>query len=170
MLLGMSLVLVGFVLTLNGLWLLKAIEDRGIILINCVVALLSFLIAIHTAVTAVDISHVRSATMIILFATTYLWVAYNRVVACDGRGLGWFSLLVAVTVAPMAVRELTLATTAMDVWLGLSWLSWVGLWALYFCLLALQKPVLRVTAIFTLLCGVFSAWLPGMLILFEVAP
>lgn len=169
MMLGLSLLFVGFVLTLNGLWLMERVEDRGIIVINGVVAALSFLIATHTALEATDVSGIRSAAMILLFATTYLWVAYNRIVECDGRGLGWYSLLVALTVAPMSVLTFSGADSVITVWLGFSWLSWAVLWFLYFCLLTLQKPILKMTARFTLFCGIFTAWLPGMLVLFEIA-
>ena len=169
MMLGLSLLFVGIVLILNGLWLMERIEDRGIILINAIVAALSFFIAIHAALTATDVSGVRSAAMILLFATTYLWVAYNRVIACDGRGLGWFSLVVAITVTPMAILAFAQADSIMTVWLGFSWAAWAMLWFLYFCLLTLRKPVLALTAGFTLFCGIFTAWLPGMLLLFDIA-
>lgn len=169
MMLGLSLLFVGLVLILNGLWLMERIEDRGIILINVVVATLSFFIAAHTALSATDIGGIRSAAMTLLFATTYLWIAYNRVIACDGRGLGWFSLLVAITVTPMAILAFAEADSLITIWLGFSWAFWAVLWFMYFCLLALQKPILRMTANFTLFCGVVTAWLPGMLILFEIA-
>lgn len=169
MMLGLSLLFVGIVLILNGLWLMERIEDRGIILINGIVAAFSFLIAIHAAMTATDITGIRSAAMILLFATTYLWVAYNRVIACDGRGLGWFSLVVAVTVLPMAVLAFAQADSIMSVWLGFGWAAWAILWLMYFCLLTLKLPILWATAAFTLFCGIFTGWLPGMLILFDIA-
>ena len=58
---------------------------------------------------------IKSAALTLLFTTTYLWVAYNRVVAVDGRGLGWFSLFVAITVVPIAIEGLAGAQTFTDV-------------------------------------------------------
>ena len=45
MMLGLSLLVVGLVLIQNGLWLFERVEDRGIVVINVVVAGLSFFIA-----------------------------------------------------------------------------------------------------------------------------
>lgn len=168
MMLGLSLLFVGIVLTLNALWMMERIEDREIIVINVVVAAVSFLIAIYTALTASDVSGIRGAAMTLLFATTYLWIAYNRIIVCDARGLGWFSLLVAGTVAPMALKSFAEADSLIAMWLGFSWAFWSVLWFMYFCLQTLQKPILTATANFTLFCGIFTAWLPGMLLLFEI--
>ncbi|MGY3670825.1 AmiS/UreI family transporter (plasmid) [Marinovum sp. KMM 9989] len=169
MLVGLVLFYVGAVLVLNGLWLADRISDREIIVINLVVATISFVAAGWTALTATDIVAVRSAAMTLLFAITYLWVAYNRMTGADGRGLGWFSLFVAITVIPMAVLGIASAETALGVWLGASWAVWSGLWLMYFGHLALNLPIRRGTALATLLTGVFTGWLPGLLLLYGVA-
>lgn len=36
-----------------------------------------------------DPASVREAALLLLFAFTYLWFAYNRLTDSDGRGLGW---------------------------------------------------------------------------------
>lgn len=92
-------------------------------------------------------------------------MAWNRLTGGDGRGLGWFSLFVAITVLPVAWREVADADSAFALWLGLSWLAWSGLWALYFVALALRAPISRAVALATGLAGVFTGWLPGALIL-----
>ena len=169
MLLGLSLLYVGAVLILNGLWLSGRIEDREIVIINLVVAAISFLVAVHTAVYADTVASVRAAAMTLLFAITYLWIAYNRLQDCDGRGLGWFSLFVSVTVVPVALLGFAQADSVMSVWSAVSWSAWAALWLVYFVLLSLQKPIQNFAAYFTLFCGIFTAWLPGILLLFEVA-
>lgn len=168
MLLGLSLLYVGVVLILNGIWLLRRIDDREIIVINLCVAAISFLVAIHTAFFAQNIVDIRAAAMTLLFAITYLWVAYNRKQNCDGRGLGWFSLVVAATVTPMAVWVFTQANTLLEFWMGICWASWAALWLTYFLLLTLQKPIQKQVGYFTLFCGIFTGWLPGMMLLFDV--
>lgn len=169
MLLGLSLLYVGVILILNGIWLLHRIDDREIVVINLCVALISSLVALHTAASAQSIIDIRAAAMTLLFAITYLWVAYNRIQDCDGRGLGWFSLIVAVTVTPMAVLMFAQSNTLFELWISLCWASWAGLWLTYFLFLVLQKPIQTQVAYFTLFCGIFTAWLPGMALLFEVA-
>lgn len=141
------------------------IQDREIILINLVTAFITACVAGVSAFGASGLLAVKSAALTLLFTTTYLWVAYNRITMVDGRGLGWFSLFVAITVVPVAVQDSLAATTLVELWLGVSWGIWAVLWFMYFLLLALGKSIQRGTAAVTLLTGVFTGWLPGVLLL-----
>ncbi len=166
MLLGLALLYVGAVLTLNGLWLLGKIEDREIIVVNVIAGVVTLCVALYSAFgPGADAASIRGAALTLLFTSTYLWVAYNRVVSVDGRGLGWFSLFVAITVVPVALQAFTTASSALGFWMALNWTAWAVLWFLYFLLLALKRPILRVTGIVTLLVGIFTGWLPGVLML-----
>jgi hypothetical protein len=165
MLLPLSLLFVGAVLVLNGIWMTGRIDDREIVLINLVTATVTAAVAVATAIGAADMAAVRSAALTLLFTTTYLWVAYNRLTGADGRGLGWFSLFVSLTVLPVAAQAVMAAEGPMSLWLGLNWAAWSGLWFMYFLLLALGRPLLRVTALATLASGVFTGWLPGLVLL-----
>ena len=169
MLLGLALLYVGAVLCLNGIWLTGRIADREITIINLCVAGISSMVALHTIVMGDTIADTRTAAMTLLFAITYLWVAYNRITECDGRGLGWFSLFVTITVTPMAVHEFINANSVITYWMGFSWSAWAALWLLYFLQLTGVKNMPGTVAAFTLFCGIFTAWLPGMLVLFELA-
>ncbi|WP_272005472.1 AmiS/UreI family transporter [Roseovarius sp. ZX-A-9] len=165
MLLGLALLYVGAVLFLNGLWQCDKIASREIIVINLVVAGLSFLVAVHSAILADSIDGVRAAAMTLLFAITYLWVAYNQIYDCDERGLGWFSFFVAITVLPMAVVGLGTANGLMDVWLGLCWAGWAVLWFLNFLRHVGRWPIKRVTGIITSFLGITTGWMPGLALL-----
>lgn len=166
MLLGLSLFYVGAVLILNGLWMLGRIGDREIAVINLFTGILTLLVSLRLALGAdADAASIRAAAFSLLFSFTYLWVAYNRFSAADGRGLGWFSLFVAVTAVPVAIDTLRAAASTWDWWFGLSWAAWAVLWLLFFLLLALQKPIARLTATVAIVQGVLTAWLPGYLLL-----
>ncbi|MBO9455853.1 AmiS/UreI family transporter [Paracoccus sp. R12_1] len=166
MLLGFLLFYVGAVLFLNGLWLMDRIQDREIVVINIVSGLVAVGVVIQGAFgTDAEIQSVRAAALTLMFATTYLWVAYNRLVAVDGRGLGWFSLFVAITTVPVFLRGISGAQSMTEVWLAGNWLIWGVLWFMYFLLLALGRPILRQTAWVTLLAGIVTGWLPGFLLL-----
>ena len=166
MLLGLSLFYVGAVLILNGLWMLERIGDREISIINLFTGGLTLLVALRLAFGAdADSASIRAAALSLLFSFTYLWVAYNRFTGADGRGLGWFSLFVAITAVPVAIDSLGQAASARDWWLGLSWAAWAVLWLLFFLLLALQKRIVRLTAAVAIGQGVFTGWLPGYLLL-----
>jgi putative amide transporter protein len=92
-------------------------------------------------------------------------VAFNRYSGADGRGLGWFSLFVAITVVPVVFDTLASASTVWDVWFGLCWAAWAMLWCMFFLLLALQRPIAKVTGFVTAAEGVLTGWLPGYLLL-----
>lgn len=162
---GLVQLCVGAVLFCNGIWVLGHIQDREIAVINILVGTTSFLAAMysifqHTHETIVFGAHV------LLFAFTYLWVAFNRFNGADGRGLGWYSLFVAITAVPTGLTILAGAGGKVwATWLGLNWLAWAGLWFLYFLLLTLQKPVSRVTGWVTVLQAIFTGWIPGYLLL-----
>lgn len=166
MLLGFLLLWVGAVLFLNGLWLMGKIEDREIAIIDIVGGLVASAVAVQSAFgTAANAASIRAGALIMLFATTYFWVAYNRWTLVDGRGLGWFSLFVAITLMPVTARAYLTASTGADIWMATNWLIWVALWLAYFLLLALGKPILKQTAWATLLAGIATGWLPGFLML-----
>lgn len=166
MLLGLALFYVGAVLILNGLWLLGRIGDREISVINFFTGGVTLLVSLKLAFgDSADAASIRAAAFSLLFSFTYLWVAINRHTGADGRGLGWFSLFVAVTAVPVAVDTLGVARTAADYWFGLSWAAWAVLWLLFFLLLALRKPIERFTAWMSIAQGVVTGWVPGYLLL-----
>lgn len=168
MLLGITLLFVGVVLVLNSIWLAGRIEDREIIVINVAVAVISTSIAFVLAFGAVDQVGMRDAAMTLLFAITYGWVAYNRATGCDGRGLGWFSLFVAITVLPMAFVVADASLWGM--WMALSWAAWSGLWFIYFLELGLGWNIRNLTVAATFATGVLTGWLPGLFYLHGVMP
>jgi len=166
MLLGLALLYVGAVLFLNGLWLLGHVDDREIAIINVFSGFITGAVALYLAFgPGADAGTIKAAALTLLFTFTYLWVAYNRFQDVDGRGLGWFSLFVAITVVPVAVDALGSAVTTLDIWLGLCWAAWAVLWFMFFLLLAMRRPIAKVTGGVTLALGVLTGWLPGYLLL-----
>ncbi|HMQ94918.1 MAG TPA: AmiS/UreI family transporter [Amaricoccus sp.] len=166
MLLGLVLLYVGAVLFLNGIWMLGRIGDREIVVINVVTGVVATSVAVALAFGAgADAGSIREAALTLLFATTYFWVAHNRLSDVDGRGLGWFSLFVAVTVVPVTVEAAVTARGLTGAWLAFNWACWAVLWFMYFLLLARQRPILRATAWVTLLSGIVNGWIPGYLLL-----
>lgn len=166
MLLGLALFYVGAVLILNGLWMQGRVGDREIAVINLFTGSLTLLIALKLAFgEEADAASIKAAALSLLFSFTYLWVAFNRYNGADGRGLGWFSLFVAITAVPVAVDTLKMAKTGWDLWLGYSWAAWAMLWLLFFLLLALEKPIVRLTARVAIVQGILTGWLPGYLLL-----
>lgn len=163
---GLVLFYVGVVLILNGLWMLDRIADREILIVNVLVGLLNLRVAHEYAFApGADPASVRAAAMGLLFAFTYLWVACNRWLGNDGRGLGWFSLLVAITVAIVALQALSRASSGWELWAALSWAAWALLWLLFFMLLVLGRPSPRPIGWLSIAQGVLTGWAPGFWLL-----
>lgn len=164
MLTGFVLFYVGAVLFINGLWLLDRIEGREIVVINLVTATVSGAVVLHDAFGPhADAASIRNATLSLLFCTTYLWVAWNRLSGADSRGLGWFSLFVAITALPVSLRAFAEAGSLVDFWMAANWLAWSGLWLLYFLSLTLHWRIGRLVGWATLAAGVLTGWIPGFL-------
>lgn len=154
---------------LNGLWMMNRISDGEIVVINLATAFITGAVALLVMSGADTSAAVKTAALTLLFSITYLWVGVNRLTGWEGRGLGWFSLFVSISVLPEAVVILRHADDAMTVWLGACWACWSALWFLYFLLLALKRPLIRETAIATLASGILTAWMPALALLY-VAP
>jgi hypothetical protein len=157
---------VGAVLFLNGIWLLGKIGDNEISVINILTGTITLFIALYLAFNpAADLASIRATALTLLFTCTYYWVALNRYNGADGRGLGWFSIFVAITAVPVSIDLLQSANSTWGVWFGLSWVMWAFVWFLFFLLLAMQKPIAKLAGIATVLAGIFTGWLPGYLLL-----
>ena len=62
-----------------------------------------------------DAASIKGAALTLLIIFTYLWLAYNRFHDVDGRGLGWYSLFIAITVVPVALITWSEATSLWGV-------------------------------------------------------
>jgi len=166
MLLGLALLYVGAVLFLNGIWLMGYIEDREISVINVFAGTLTLLISLFLAFgPGADAASIKAAAFTLLFTFTYYWVAWNRWNGADGRGLGWFCFFVGITVIPIAIDAFGTAVGTWGIWFAIDWVSWSVLWLMFWALLALQKPIAKLTGAVCAAQGVYTAWVPGYLLL-----
>jgi putative amide transporter protein len=197
MLLGVVLLYVGVVLIVNGLWLLGqaraaeakptptaggggavAVESHPIYIENREVAVLNIFTGFVGVVAAVtlavqgnqneDIASIRAAGYILLFAFTYLWVAFNQFLGVRGHAFGWYCLFVAVTAVAAGIYTFSNADgNDASIYLGVCWFAWAVLWFMFFLLLALERPVARVTGWLAILEGIGTAWVFAILLLEE---
>lgn len=165
MLLGLILLYVGAVLFVNSIWLMERISGKEVAVINTFVGSLSLLVALYMIFFA---GEVRGGAFTLLFAFTYLWVAANQFLGADGKGLGWFCLFVSITAATAAIQALGSLDGSFGVWNALNWVAWTLLWFTFFLLLGLSRKIQRQVAVFTLVCAIFTGWIPGLLILGQV--
>jgi hypothetical protein len=76
---------------------------------------------------------------------------------------------VAITAVPAGIFTLADADgNAASIYLGLAWFAWAVLWFLFWMLLALERPIARITGLLTILEGIVTAWVFGFLLLEDV--
>jgi hypothetical protein len=145
------------------------IQGREVAVINIFTGFAGLLAAVTLAIygnSRGDLASVRASGFIMLFAFTYLWVAYNNYVDAGGRAFGWYCLFVAITAIPAGIYTLqTAGGNPAAVWLGLNWFAWAVLWALFFVLLALERPIGLITGWVTIIEGIVTAWALGFAVL-----
>jgi putative amide transporter protein len=113
-----------------------------------------------------DLASVRGAGFILLFAFTYLWVAFNQFLDAGGHAFGWYCLFVAITAIPAGIYTLQNAGgNPALVWLGINWFAWALLWGVFWALLALDRPVARLAGWLAIIEGIATAWALGFAVL-----
>jgi len=162
---GLVLLYVGAVLFINGLAMPGRIAPREAAIMNLFAGGLSLFASLHGAASGQGAA-IRAGAFGLLFAFTYLWVAYVNLSGQDGRGLGWFSLFVALTAALVAGDEFARAQSATDYWLAACWAAWTPLWLGFFVIGALRRTAwTKPVAWLAIVQGGPTAWLPGYLML-----
>jgi putative amide transporter protein len=145
------------------------LQGREVAVINIFTGFVGVVIALILLIQAAVQSNLASARgggFILLFAFTYLWVAFNQVITGSGRAFGWYCLFVAITAVPAGIYTLqTAGGNPAAVWLGLNWFAWAILWALFFVLLALERPIALFVGWLTLIEGIVTSWALAFLVL-----
>jgi hypothetical protein len=143
------------------------IQNREVAILNIFTGFIGVAIAVTFIVDgglakdpAVGLASIRNGGAILLFAFTYLWVAYNQYANAGGRALGWYSLFVAITAIVFGVYtvQATPGTNTADLWLAGNWFAWAVLWAMFWLLLSLERPIATITGWVAILEGAGTAW------------
>ena len=143
------------------------IQNREVAILNIFTGVIGFAIALTFIVVgnsarlpAVGLGSIQAGGVILLFAFTYLWVAYNQYANAGGRALGWYSAFVAITAVYAGVWTVqnTPDNNTADLWLAGNWFAWAVLWAMFFALLTLELPIARITGYVAILVGIGTSW------------
>ena len=159
--LGVSLLYVGAVLTINGIGRLTEIDGKSLAVMNFFTGGLS---VIANVILLVCGEYYAAATGL-LFGFTYLFIGLNAVFNLDGRVLGWFSLFVAINTVPAALLSLL---QDGDPLFFVIWLAWGILWLLIFVESVLKKDLHHTVPVLLILEGIGTAWVPAWLLLQNV--
>jgi putative amide transporter protein len=189
--LGVVLLYVGAVLVINGLWLIGQaraaaaggegaveaeahplfMQGREVTVINVFTGFVGVVAAVTFMVQGNrddDLASIRAGGLILLFAFTYLWVAANGFLNAGGHAFGWYCLFVALSAIPVGIYTFNNANgNDASIYLGVCWFAWAILWALFFVLLALDKPIGRIAGAVAVIEGIGTAWVFGLLLLLD---
>jgi hypothetical protein len=145
------------------------IQNREIAILNIFTGFIGVVAAVTLAVQGnnnEDLASIRAAGYILLFAFTYLWVAYNQYENAGGHGFGWYCLFVALTAIPAGIYSFVNADgNDASIYLGVDWFAWSILWFMFFLLLALERPIARITGYVAILEGIGTSWVFAILLL-----
>jgi putative amide transporter protein len=145
------------------------ITDREVAILNVFTGFVGVLAAVTLAIHGnanADNSEIRAAAYILLFAFTYLWVAYNQFSPVNGHAFGWYCLFVAMTAVVAGIYAFSNADgNDATTYLGFDWIAWAILWGMFFVLLALERPIARITGYVAILEGIGTSWVFALLLL-----
>jgi hypothetical protein len=158
-----GLMFVGAVLFVNGLLLLGKIDAKGAATFNLFVGALQTAIPFYLIATAKTTDDILLASGIFLFGFTYLYVGIANLAGQAPVGLGWYSAWVAIMATAFGITNIV---RFHDPTIGLLWLQWAVLWALFWLVLGLGITRLtRLTGWLTLILSFTTCTIPGYLLL-----
>jgi len=98
----------------------------------------------------------------LLFCFTYIGLGFMNLMGLDGRGLGWYCLLVAI-ITPFVAQMNFSFGGAMDMVWGVIWLIWGAAWFVFFLILGLGKTKLAGPTFgwIVVAIGIFTLWIPA---------
>ena len=168
--LGVVLIYVGVVLILNGMANLYHIDSKSSSVFNVFTGLLSFILNI---VACVQGNYFAAGTGL-LFGFTYLYIAAKGIFNLDERLFGWYCLFVAINTVPLAFIDANtlrfIDFTIGNIYWIFIWLLWGLLWLTGFIELVLKKDLGRFVGYLSVFDGIFTAWIPGFLLLINMYP
>jgi len=160
---SVGLLYVGAILFINGIMLMGHISGKGSAPLNFFVGAVQVFTPTYLIVTAGgNMELIYGAAGLYLFGFTYIWVGLNSVLGWDGRGLGWFSLFVAIAAIGFASYD---ALVGGNLPSAVMWIMWAILWFMFFLLLALGKDIGAQTGWVAAVEGIVTGFLPAMLML-----
>lgn len=160
---GVMLLFVGAVLLVNGMGGLGRVDLRSMAVMNFMVGSLALVASLLQLVRAETMADFFGVATFFLFTFTYLYVAVSMWFELDMRGFGWFCFFVAVTTIPLSI----VTFQGGDYRFGTFWLIWGVLWFMFYQANVPGRDFGKLLPFATIGVGVFTCWIPGLLILTE---
>lgn len=156
---GIAFYFVGAVLFVTAMQMLGKADAKGVAVLHAILGGLLAIIVTISLYKAQAPADYFFPFLLLLFVFTYLPVAATFNYGMEAKYLGWYCLVVAVTMIPVAIY-----LWPGDARVAIDLLIFGALWFCFFLLMALEKPIGKFVAYFTLLVA-FLAMIPGYLML-----
>lgn len=163
--LGVALLFVGINLISNGICNLTKIDPKSAAIINFFNGGLSLFINF----TNLAQGNYYAAGTGLLFCFTYLYIAINSIFDLNPKPFAWFCAFVAVNAVVYGTMEGFIGNKALGIvpdirWAAI-WYLWALLWATGIVEDVFGKKLGKFTPCLQIFDGLFTAWLPAVLIL-----
>ncbi|MBO3443312.1 AmiS/UreI family transporter [Clostridium sp. CCUG 7971] len=155
--LGIVLLYVGIVLINNGMTRIYNVDEKSASIMNIFIGLLAVIIDV---IFVIQGDYFAAGTGL-LFAFTYLFTGINGIFDLDKRPYGWYSLFVAINAISCALLSLSDG----DLRFFIIWILWGILWSTTFIEIILKKNLGKLVSYLAIFEGIFTAWIPGFLML-----
>ena len=167
--LGAVLLYVGFVLMINGIGRLTDINPKSTAIMNLFTGSLSVIVNIGTLLidqtqTPANSTAFYAAGTGFLFGFTYLFVGINSIFDLDNRTFAWYSLFVAITTIPAGILQWN-EGGIYNILMALIWWAWGVLWVTGPIEILWKKDLGHFVPWLSIFEGIFTAWIPGFMIL-----
>ncbi len=166
-LLGLILLYVGAVLMSNGFYRIQGITDKSNVVMNLFTGGLGLILNIiaigYGVISNKSYSWFYASATGLLFAFTYLYIAINSIYDLDGRLYGWYCLFVTMTAIPAGI--LCFYGYGGNKLYGIIWFFWALLWVTGWIETVLGKDLGKKVGYLSVFEGIFTAWIPGLLML-----
>ncbi len=163
----------GIVLISNGRNYLDKVKDDSNAMINIftggLYVLLNIMMIIYGIFTNETATYYYGTVSGLLFGYTYLSYGINRFMEWDNRNLGYFSLFVTLNAIVFAILIFT-GVAGGNVFDGLNWIVWGLLWLTNYLIYNRGIQIGDWLYHATILAGIVTCWIPGLLILMGLWP
>lgn len=167
--LGLILIYVGLILLHNGIAGILNFDKKSFAFLNIVVGCIALFCQLIYLIFLIQNNATNTAffapAVALLFGITYLFAGFNSLFSWDTRPYGYFCLFVCINVLIVAYTDFVGYFGKVNVIGSLIWFAWAVLWFLGFIECSLKKNLGKTSSYLAILEGIFTAWIPGLLLL-----
>ncbi len=166
---GLVLLYAAMALISNGIARICLIDSKSQAVMNIFVGGLSLIcniiIMVHGKFSGDETAYYSAATGL-LFSFTYLYIGVNGAFNLDPRLYAWYCLFVTINSIPIGFYSLAHQTTTHYNWFfSVMWWSWGAIWLTAWIEIVIKKPLGKAVGYASVFSGIFTAWIPGVLLL-----